>query len=248
MLTRTSDLWNFKVWAIDETIGRVHDLQVDDRYWVVRDIAVDVGHWLRGRLALIHPAVVVTLDRGQQALHVTLTAEQIAEAPGIETHPSVALQHRVEPYEYLGFPLLVNGLEPWSPAFSIAHIAGQASAGFGQVDPHLRSLRELSHYGIEASDGEAGEVEEWLVCADNWRVSYAVIKTIGAWTRKHVLIPVEFLGPISWSARIIHADLPCSAIVHAPDYESTRLSDSGYEMRLRGWYGRPACRCDAAGR
>jgi hypothetical protein len=212
MLTRTRDIWNFKVWVIDESIGRVHDLQVDDRCWAVRDIVVDVGHWLTGRLALIHPAVVVTLDRDQQALHVALTAEQVAEAPGIETHPSVALQHRVEPYEYLGLPLLVSGLEP--------------SARYGQGDPHLRSLRELSHYGLDAIDGEAGGVEDWLVDLQTWRVSYAAITTTGAWTHKHVLVPVDYLGPISWSARIIHADLARKALVQAPDYDPARLLDT----------------------
>jgi len=209
MLTRTRDIWNVNVWAIDGNIGRVYDLQVDDRCWAVRDIVVDVGHWLTGRLALIHPAVVVTLDRDQQALRVALTAEEIAEAPGIETHPSVALQHRVEPYEYLGLPLLVSGLEP--------------SARYGRGDPHLRSLRELSHYGLEVIDGRDWGVEEWLVDPQSWRVSYAAITTTGAWTHKHVLVPVHHLGPISWIGRIIHANLPRKALVPAPDYDPARL-------------------------
>ena len=45
MLIETSALWDFTIFAVDGEIGRVSDLQVDDRRWAVADIVVSVGHW-----------------------------------------------------------------------------------------------------------------------------------------------------------------------------------------------------------
>jgi hypothetical protein len=181
MFIQTGDLWRFRVRAVDGEIGRIHDLYVDDRCWAVRDVVVDLGHWLTGHLVLIRPGVVVNPDCGHQTIHVALTSEQIADAPSIETHPPVARQHSVEPYQYLGLPLLLSGLESWSPAFALAAISEGDSSRLRHFDPYVRSLRELSHYEIEASDGTAaGHVEGWLVDVHAWRTPYAVVKSPAA--------------------------------------------------------------------
>jgi len=245
MLIQTEELWRFRVRAVDGDIGRIHDLQVDDQRWTIREIVVDVGHWLTGHLVLIRPTIVVNPIHGHRAIEVALTAEQIADAPSIETHPAVARQHSVEAYQYLGLPLVLGGLESWTPAFAGAEVFESDSSRLRRLDPHLRSLRELSHYGIEAHDGEAGHVEDWLVDVQTWRTRYAVVKTIGGRARRHVLVPVDGLGPISWSARVVHADLPRDAILRAPDYEPGSLPDPDYEVRLHGWYGHPSHHGDA---
>ena len=187
MLIPARDLWRFEVRAVDGDIGRIHDLQVDERRWAIRDIVVDVGHWLTGHLALIRPSVVVDADPGNQTIHVALTAEQIADADASEGD---AMRPR-------------------------------------QVDPRVRSLRGLGQYGIEAGDGEAGHVEDWLVDVRTWRTRYAVVKTVFGWSRRRVLVPVQELGAISWSARAIYADLPCAAIIHAPEYEPAGQPNAG---------------------
>ena len=46
MLVRAKDLSGFGIGAANGDIGRLHDLQVDDRRWVVSDIVVRVGHGL----------------------------------------------------------------------------------------------------------------------------------------------------------------------------------------------------------
>jgi hypothetical protein len=240
MLIHAEDLWHFRVRAVDGEIGRIHDLQVDDQRWAVREIVVDVGHWLTGHLVLVRPAVVASSSRGRRTIAVALTAEQIADAPSVETDPAVARQHSVEAYQYLGLPLVLGGLESWTPVFAPAEFFESNSPRLREFDPHLRSLRELSHYGIEAHDGEAGHVADWLVDIRAWRARYAVVKTAGGRSRRHVLMPVDTLGPVSWSARVIHADLPRDAIIHAPEHEPGSLPDHDYEARLHGWYGHPS--------
>src|SRR5262245_57633702 len=148
MLVRARDLWGFGIGAANGDIGRVHDLQVDDRRWAVRDIVIDVGHWLTGRLVLLDPSVVVKSDGRHRTLHAAVAVEQVAEAPRVETHPSVARQRSVESYQYLGLPLLIGGFEGWAPAGTSAELHADEPARIRRLDPHLRSLRELSHYRL----------------------------------------------------------------------------------------------------
>ena len=186
---------------------------------------------------IIHPAAAVKVDVSHQNVQVTLTAEQVMGAPSVGTHPSVSRQHRVAPYHYFGLPLVVGKLDPWNPAFAVAGVLERDPAKLRQRDRYLRSLRDLSHYGIESSEAEAGHIEDWLVDVHHWRVSYAVVKIVGGLSRKHVLVPVPRLGPVNWAAWVIYADLPRDAIINAPSYQPGRPPDADYEARLRGWYG-----------
>ena len=179
---------------------------------------------------------------------MALTAEQIADAPSIETHPPLGRRRSVEPSRHPGVPLPLSAPEPWSPAFAVAEAREGDSSRLQHVDPHVRSLRALGHYGVEASDGEAGHVEDWLVDVQTWRIRYAVVKPACGRTRRHVLVPVHELGAISWSARAIYADLPRSAIIHAPEYEPAGQPNADYETRLHGWYGHPIYLDEAARR
>ena len=97
MLVPASTLLEFEISAADGPGGQVHDLQVDDRRWAVRDIVADGGDGL----TLIDPAAVWA-DHARRTLRVALTAEQIADAPGIESHPAVVHQHRVGAYAHPG--------------------------------------------------------------------------------------------------------------------------------------------------
>jgi hypothetical protein len=236
VLIETSALWDFTIFAVDGEIGRVSDLQVDDRRWAVADIVVSVGHWPVDRLVILPPARVAGTDEIRRAIRVRLTAAEIADAPSVATHPSVSLQRRVATYQYLGFPFVVGELDSWNPVFAMAGVA-EPDATHQPLDLHLRSLRGLGHYEVEAGGVAAGHIEGWLVDSHGWRVSYAVVKAAVGAARKHLLLPVSPLGPISWSGRAIHADLPREAIVHAPDYQPGEPPDADYEARLRGWYG-----------
>jgi hypothetical protein len=237
MLVPASSLFGFEISAADGVGGQVHDLQVDDRRWAVRDIVVDGGDGL----TLIDPAAVWT-DHARHTLRVALTAEQIAKAPGIESHPAVVHQHRVDPYNR------PDGAAAWSsedwrpPVFTLLERRPAKASRPRRIDPHLRSLRELSRYRLDVHEGEVGRIRDWLVDDRAWLTRYAVVRTAGVGRGKDVLVPVRWLGPVSYGGRIVYADLRRDAVIQAPDFEPTALPDADYEMRLLGWYDHPSRR------
>ena len=237
MLIQAGELWKFSLSTVDGAIGRVEDLQIDDRRWIVSDIVVGVGHWLMNWLVIVKPASVVGIDETRRSLRLALTSDEVLHAPGLVTHPSVSQQHHVPPYEYLGLPLMVGELEGVDQGLAGALL--QRGQGVARIDPHLRSMRELAHYRIEADGKAAGFVEDWILEAGDWRVRYAVVRVPVASSRRHVLLPVEWLGPISWTARAVYAGLTADIITQAPDYCPGHLPDPDYEARLAGWYQEP---------
>ena len=237
MLVPASSLFGFEISAAGGAAGQVHDLQVDDRRWAVRDIVVDGGDGL----TLIDPAAVWA-DHGRHTLRLALTAEQIAEAPGIESHPAVVHQHRVDPYNHPGRAADWSSEDWRPPVFTVLETTPVRAARPRRIDPHLRSLRELSHYRLDAHDGEVGRIRDWLVDDRAWLTRYAVVRTTGVGRSKDVLVPVRWLGPVSHSGRTVYADLRRDAVIQAPDFDSTALPDADYELRLLGWYDHPSRR------
>ena len=208
MLIRTEELWGVPLETANGPLGCVHDLQVDDRSWLTRDIVVKTRHWLTGRLILLDPRVVSQSDRG--ILRVALTPEQLARAPGTETHLPVARQQSVQSMNSPALLASRGGLDSCAPSRDRSR----------DGDHHLRSLRELSHYRIEAGFRDAGQIMDWLVDDRMWRTCYAVVRTpLDSYPGKYVLVPVSALARITWATRVIHVDREAHIIVHAPSYE-----------------------------
>ena len=57
-------------------------------------------------------------------------------------------------------------------------------------DPHLRSAQEIHGYKINALDGEAGEIDDFIVDDEQWKIHFIVVET-GDWNdhRKIVIAP-----------------------------------------------------------
>jgi hypothetical protein len=64
------------------------------------------------------------------------------------------------------------------------HAGRETSSG----DPHLRSGNEVRGYHIEAIDGRIGHLDELLIDAESWRISYVELDTRNYWPGRHVPI------------------------------------------------------------
>ena len=53
----------------------------------------------------------------------------------------------------------------------------QEEAEKKERDTHLRSTNAVSGYHIQASDGEVGNVEDFIVDDETWAIRYLIINT-----------------------------------------------------------------------
>ena len=259
MLRSVNDLQGRKIRATDGDIGSVDQFLFDDEDWAVRYLVVDTGNWLLGRKVLISPIALGQTD-WTEGLSVSLTKEQIKNSPGIDTDKPVSRQHESEYFNYYGYPYYWHGPALWGAgAYPMAVprtmgypdrvgvttvYAGSASAPKAapqeeEGDPHLRSTREVIGYYIEATDGEIGHVEDFIIDDKSWAIRYIVVDTVNWWPGKKVVVAPQWIKRVSWAESTVYVYLEREWIKNAPEYDSTAIVNRDYEDRLYDYYGSP---------
>lgn len=247
MLERANEIIGKRIVATDGDLGHVADLYFDDHDWVVRYFVVDTGGWLGGRLVLIAPEAIVSGGMTDDAVAVSLTKQRVEHSPGIDSAKPVSRQEEIPYREYFGWPpyggslwgVAGIGLNPPLPAITEQAMADHDRA-VREGDPHLRSVSVVDQYRIEASDGEIGHVEDFIVDTDTWSIRYAVVDTRNWLPGKKVLVSPDLIHSVEWATSIVRVDLTRERIKDAPEYDHAQPIAPEYERALREYYAAPA--------
>ena len=250
MLRSVKALKGSTIRALDGDLGTVDDFFFDDEQWTVRYLVVDTGGWLLGRKVLISPIALDRSDWDQQLLYVHLTREQVEKSPGVETDKPVSRQWEAGYHNYYGWPYYWGGIGFWGPLWYPGGLAAQPDGGAetwrqevaararDDADEHLRSTREVTGYGLHASDGDLGHVEDFILDDRSWAIRYMAADTTDWWTGKKFLLPPEWIDHVSWPGRSVTVELSREQIKNAPEWDPGVMIDRDYEERLCQYYCR----------
>ncbi len=265
MLQSINNLKGRSIHATDGDIGSVDQIFFDDETWTVRYLVVDTGNWLPGRHVLISPIALGDTDRTADVLNVSLTKKQINDSPDIETDKPVSRQRESEYFQYYGYVPYWYGGGLWGagaayplgmtvPSSGLEYpdrvgvATGYASSGATPAaarseeqegDPNLRSTNEVVGYYIEATDGDIGHVEDFIIDDASWAIRYMVVDTVNWWPGKKVVVAPQWIERVSWGESKLYVDLTREKIKNAPEYDPTKVVDREYENRLYEHYDRP---------
>ena len=92
---------------------------------------------------------------------------------------------------------------------------------------------------IQATDGEIGHVEDYLVDDQSWAIRYMVVDTTNWWAGKKVLVAPAWIGRVDWAQSKVHVILTRAQIQTSPEYDPARAVERAYETRLYSHYGQP---------
>ncbi|MEO7493391.1 MAG: PRC-barrel domain-containing protein [Massilia sp.] len=248
MLRNVNILDKSKVNAIDGEIGNVEDIYFDDLAWAVRYLTVDTGTWLTRREVLISPYSVVPPLVGN-AINVSLTRDQVKDSPDIDTHKPVSRQHEREYLGYYGYPTYWNtgglwamGGYPIVPPEALSHYDDRHEQLESEVKPedaHLRSIKNVRGYFIEASDGSIGHIDDFIFDVESWAIRYVLVDTSSWWQgSKKVLIATTWIERIDWLDSRAFTTLTREAIKKSPPYDVSAILDREFETRLHDTYAR----------
>jgi len=247
MLRTAGELKGVTIEAIDGDIGSVQDLYFDDQTWTIRYFVVDTGTWLPGRQVLISPFAFQVVP-GASRLRTSLTKDQIKDSPSVDTDRPVDRQREIAFSQYYGYPYYWVGPYRWGDlAYPTLPIAAAPPSAVDEemlarehesTDPHLRSVRDVTGYYIQATDGDLGHVEDFLVDDETWAIRYCIVDTRNWLPGRKVLVSPEWIQRVSWEDSKVYVDLSKRHIEAAPEFDSSVPLIREHEERLYTHLGR----------
>lgn len=196
MLRNLNSLLGSVINAVDGNLGHIHDFLFDDRGWTVRYLVVETGNWLSSRQVLISPSSAGPPDWEKRVVPVSLTMEQVRNSPDVDTATPVSLQEEIAMSQYYGWPAYWSMDPPLVPVMIANAPNAVVAAG---ADPHLRSVKEVITYQVQAADGELGNIDDLIMEDSTWYIRYLVANT-GSWLNgQKLLLATRWVGSILWS-------------------------------------------------
>ena len=241
MLINIKSLQGFKLDSQNGEIGKVEQFYFDDRHWAIRYLVADTGTWLRGRLVLISPYALVSVNKEEKNIILNLTKKQIEDSPPLDSDKPISRQFEGTYYGYYGWPIYWYGSNMWGAYPSIVrdHEKWEKTDQMEKVlDAHLRSSHTVSGYNIQAKDGGIGHVDDFIIDDETWAIRYLIIGTLNWWPGKKVLISPRWIERVSWDESKAFLNMPRDTIRQSPEYTDESMLTRNYEAELHHHYNR----------
>lgn len=241
MLIKAKTLKGYKLDSLDGEIGKVKEFYFDDQHWAIRYLVADTGTWLTGRQVLISPYALLAVNKEEQRIAIDLTKKQIEDSPSLNSDKPVSRQFEEAYYGHYGWPMYWRGLYVWGSSPYIVRDrekwekSTQDEKGW---DPHLRSTHDVSGHHIQATDGEIGHVEDFIIDDETWAIRYLIIDTQNWWPGKKVLVSPKWIEHVSRSESKVFVNLSRETIKQSPEYTEESLLTRDYETGLHRHYNR----------
>jgi uncharacterized protein YrrD len=253
MLRNIKDLRGLELVATDHVVGRADDFYFDDQHWTVRYLVARTGSWLKRHQVLLSPMAIERADWDSGRIHLKLTQAQVEASPDIDFDRPIALQQEVAYHEHFGWagywgfgagvwgPFGLPGMLAREPYREPVHPAAQAETELAEerhADPHLRSCKEVLGYHLQATDGELGHIDDFLVDDESWTFHYLAVDTKNWVHGKRVLVSPRWVERVSWAHRKVFVALGRDAIRSGPEWDPALPITRSYEMKLHDHYAR----------
>ena len=191
MLIKAKTLKGYALHSLDGEIGKVKEFYFDDQHWAIRYLVADTGNWLTGRQVLISPHALAAVSTQEQHIAINLTKQQIEDSPSLDSDKPVSRQFEEAYYGYYGWPMYWDGPCMWGCYPYIMRDREQPrppTRSEKTWDPHLRSTHDVSGHHVQATDGEIGHVDDFIIDDETWGIRYLVIDTRNWWPGNKVLV------------------------------------------------------------
>jgi sporulation protein YlmC with PRC-barrel domain len=233
-------LLGFSLHAIDGEVGKVEEFYFDDKTWTVRYLVVKTHKIFSNRLVLISPVSIGRFIWEDGTFPVNLSKKQIKNSPDIDTDKPVSRQHEaVLNAYYLWEPY-------WDDGFYGPAVCDESNEEFIEkerllevktsdkvFDIHLRSTRWLTGYKIQATDGEIGQLSDFVIDDDSWKLKYIIVSITSKNKLRNVLVSVNDIREIRFEESKIYLNITGSAVLESEPLDKTkyttrRMSDKMY--------------------
>ena len=238
MLGSAKALKGHTIQTRDGEIGKVHDLYFDDATWKIRYLVASIGTWFRRCQVLIPPEALEESDRTERILSVGLTRGQVENSPDIDADKPVSRQKKFDQDYLIGSSVHWAFCTPVLLSPPLVEVERESEGEQPTGDPHLRSMRTILGYRIQAIDGGHGHVEDFIIDDKVWILRYMVVDTRNWLPSKETLVAVPWIRKIEWESRVVFVGLPRERIEYSPIFDTSKPIDQKHEQKIYELYGR----------
>ena len=96
----------------------------------------------------------------------------------------------------------------------------------------------MAGYGIAARDGHLGHVEDFIIDDETWQIRYLAVDTRDWWPGKKVLLPLDWIGQLSWPERTVSAGVRRDQVRDGPEWDPCEPISRAFEEELSGYHSR----------
>lgn len=247
MIHNIKSLTGFSIGATDGEIGKVKEFYFDDETWAIRYLIVETGSWLFGRKVLISPHAIVNSDWENKIFKVNLTKEHVRNSPDIDTDKPVSRQHEILLSEYYPWPAYWSGgfwaggigmtgmMAPGTPPLEQA-IAEETGPARKKSNPHLRSTETVAGYSVKATDGNIGDIEDFLLEEGTMNIDFIVVDTRSWFPGKKVLLSPKWIREINWNSSEVVVNATTEQVRKSPEYDADKPLSDAYAEGLENYY------------
>lgn len=243
MLWNASAIKGYTVQGTDGSLGSISDLLFDELHWGVRWLVVDTGMWLSARNVLLPLSVLGEPDPAHGQVTANLTMREVEKSPVIDI--AQPLSRAVEEAIYKGYartPYWADSLAAVNavtgdPKPAWLSRSDASTAGHDAADWHLHGMAAIQGFGVEASDGEVGHVEDILFDSSDWTIRYLAVHTGVWWPGEKVLISPLSIERIDWARSILNLNVTLEKVKTSPPYRAGATVDGAYDQSFMTYYG-----------
>lgn len=199
MLHRAQKVIGAHIRAMDGDIGTLEDFYFEEDGWTVRYLLVDTGKWMSGRKVLLSPAAV-TGPWNMAEVPVSLTKDQVWHSPEFDPRRHPSHEEEGKMLRHYGHPSY------WDDSAAPTH--------------SLRSTKESTGYHLQASDGEIGHVDDFLIGENSWKIRYLLVDTSNWIGGRSVVVASEAVAGVDENKGMLKVCATREAVKHSPKFES----------------------------
>lgn len=248
MLQDTEILEGRAVEAADGSFGKVETVYFDEEKWVIRYIVAKRGFWIFSQRVLVSPISVTGTPTDDGRLGVSLTRDEIKNAPSADLHRPISRRKEEQFYRYHRMPVYWGGAGLWGTAMTPMEAGTVTYSPGSNVDPedtadeeeyHLRSTHEVEGYTVSATDGPVGRVSSFLFEDSTWAIRYLRIDAESEIGGGNLYISPYWVSNISWIEAQIHLGIPKSRLTEVPTVGTRGALSREEEERLHAYFEQP---------
>ncbi len=233
----------------------VEQFLFEDQSWVIRYIVIEIRFHQTYMRKLVSPLSVHAIS--SNSLHISMTFELLENSPEFDSELPVSRQMEEVLLRYYSWPCYWLYPEGYNllggalyPGLSVPFAYPAANGEDQQTDilskeshpentsksSHLRLTNDVKGYRIVASDGESGQVAEFLVDDKSWALKYIVADTGHTFPGRKVLIPFQLVKRIEWATTSIYLNCGRKVVIDSPLFDMEYPVVSEYESRVMAYY------------